>query len=115
MDRACGMDMAEEECTQVIGGKGRMKEILRGPKYRWVNSITMYLRETRIGCMGCNDLVVVRNQWMAFVNMVMNLPVPRNLCQFLSNWTTCSFSSRAQLHEVSWLAFLTVTDLQNNS
>jgi hypothetical protein len=40
-----------------------------------------------------------RDQWMALVNMVMNLRVPQNAGKFLSSCTNGSFSRRAQIRE----------------
>jgi hypothetical protein len=49
------------------------------------------------------DLAQDRDQWRALVNTVMDLWVPYNIGKFLSSCTTGGFSSRAQLHEVSYL------------
>jgi hypothetical protein len=40
-----------------------------------------------------------RNQWRALLNTVMNLRVPQNAGNFLSDCTIGGFSRRAQLHE----------------
>jgi hypothetical protein len=47
------------------------------------------------------DLALDRDQWRAFVNMVMSLQVPQNFGKFLSSCTTGCFSRRTQLHELS--------------
>jgi hypothetical protein len=45
------------------------------------------------------DLAHDRYQWRALVNTVMNLRVPQNAGNFLSDCTIGSFSRRAHLHE----------------
>jgi hypothetical protein len=40
-----------------------------------------------------------RDQWMDFVNTVMNLRVPVNVGMFLNSCTIGGFPRRAQLHE----------------
>jgi hypothetical protein len=47
------------------------------------------------------DLAHERYQWRALVNTAMNLRVPKNAGKSLSSCTTCGFSRRAQLREVS--------------
>jgi hypothetical protein len=41
----------------------------------WVDNIKMDLRKTKWGGMNWTDLAQDRNQWMAPMNMVMNLQV----------------------------------------
>jgi hypothetical protein len=66
-----------------------------------VYNIKVDLRE--IGWDGTDwiDLVEDRDQWKAFVNTVMSLRVLLSIGKFLDSYTTCGFSRRAQLHEVS--------------
>jgi hypothetical protein len=57
-------------------GNPEGKRCLGRPRHTWVNNIKMDLRE--IGWDGRDwiDLTQDRDQWRAFVNMVMNLLVP---------------------------------------
>jgi hypothetical protein len=52
------------------------RRLLGRPRCRWVGNIKLDLRE--IGCDGMDwiNLEQDRDQWMALVNMVMNLQVP---------------------------------------
>jgi hypothetical protein len=47
------------------------------------------------------DLAQDRDQWRNLENTVMNLQVLQNGGKFLNSCTTGSFSTKAQLHEVS--------------
>jgi hypothetical protein len=57
----------------------------RRPRHRWVDNIIMDVREIGWGGMDWIDLVQDMDQWMALLNMVMNLRVPKNVGKFLSN------------------------------
>jgi hypothetical protein len=46
------------------------------PTRRWEDNIKMDLREIGWGGMDWIDLAEDRDQWMAFVNTIMNLRVP---------------------------------------
>jgi hypothetical protein len=46
------------------------------PRRRWVDNIKMDLREMGWNGMDWIDLAQNRDQWMAFVNTVMNLRIP---------------------------------------
>jgi hypothetical protein len=68
------------------------------------------LRDVGWSGMDWFNLVQLREQWKALVNMVMNLQVPQSvkkfLKKFLSSFTSCGgFSRRAQLHGVRFLFF----------
>jgi hypothetical protein len=62
---------------RILVGRPEGKRPLGRPRRRWEDSIKMDLRE--IGIDGANwiRLVQDRVQWQAFVNMVMNLRVPK--------------------------------------
>jgi hypothetical protein len=66
-----------------------------------VDNIKMDLREIGWGGMDWINLAWDRDQWMALVNTVMNLRVPKNAGKCLNSCTTGGFSRRAQLHEVN--------------
>ena len=64
------------EMRTVLVGKPEAKRPLRRPRRRWEDNIKMDLREV-----GCDPgdwiaLAVDRDQWRAYVMMVMNLQVP---------------------------------------
>jgi hypothetical protein len=60
---------------RLLVGKPEGKRSLGRPRHEWVDYINMDLGE--IGCDGVGwiDLVRKREQWRAFVNAVMNIPV----------------------------------------
>jgi hypothetical protein len=101
MGRACSTNGEKRNAYRILVGKQEGNRPLGRPRSRWVENIKMDLGE--IGWDGMNwiDLAQDRNQWMALVNMVMNLQVLENAGNFLSSWTTGSFSRRAQLHDIS--------------
>jgi hypothetical protein len=57
-------------------GKPEGKRPLGRPRCRWVDDFKMNLRKTEWGAMDWIDLIYVRDQWRALVNMVKNLWVP---------------------------------------
>jgi hypothetical protein len=61
---------------RILVGNPEGKKPLGRPRRRWVDNITIYLRE--IGWDGTNwiDLTQDRDQWRALVNTVLNLRVP---------------------------------------
>jgi hypothetical protein len=61
---------------RILVGKPEGRRSLGRPRRRWVDNITMDLRE--IGWDGVDwvDLLQERNQWRALVNTVMNIRVP---------------------------------------
>jgi hypothetical protein len=61
---------------RILVGKPEGKRPLERPRRRWVDNITMYLRETGWDGMDCIELAEDRDQWRALVNTAMNLRVP---------------------------------------
>jgi hypothetical protein len=57
-------------------GKPEGKRQLGRPKRRWVDDSTMDLREIGLDGIEWIDLAQDRDQWVALVNMGMNLRVP---------------------------------------
>jgi hypothetical protein len=77
-------------------GKPEGKRPLGRSIHRWMN-IKLDLIEISWGGIDRIDLAQDRDQWMTFVNMVMDLWIPCNVGKlFFSRW--------AQLHEVRWLS-----------
>jgi hypothetical protein len=60
----------------ILVGKAEGKRPLGRPRHRWVDNIKIDLREKGWDGMGWINLAQDRDQWRAFVNMVMNLRVP---------------------------------------
>jgi hypothetical protein len=61
---------------RILVGKLDGKRPLGRPRYRWVDSIKMDLREIEWGGTDWIDLAQDSDQWRALVNMVMNIRVP---------------------------------------
>jgi hypothetical protein len=59
---------------KIIIGKSEGKAPHERPRYSWENNIKMDLRE--IGGRVWTDRAKDRNRWRAFVNTVINFPVP---------------------------------------
>jgi hypothetical protein len=69
--------MGEEmNAYRILVGKPEGKRPLGTPRRRWVDYIKMDIREIGYDGMDWVDVAQDKNQWMAFVNMVMNLRVP---------------------------------------
>jgi hypothetical protein len=61
---------------KILAGKPEGKRPLGKPRHRWEDNIRMDLGEIGCGGMDWIDLAQDRDQWVALVNMVMNLQVP---------------------------------------
>jgi hypothetical protein len=61
---------------RILVGNPEGKRPLGRPRRRWVDNTKLDLREIGWDGMDWFDLVLVRDQWRALVNAVMNLPVP---------------------------------------
>jgi hypothetical protein len=57
-------------------GKPEGMRPLGRPRRKWKNNIKMDLWEVGCGGMDWIDFAQDRDRWRAFVNVVMNLPVP---------------------------------------
>jgi hypothetical protein len=76
MGRACSTNGAKRNAYVILVGKSEGKRPLGRPRRRWVDNITMVLREIGRGGMDWIDLAQDRDQWRALVGAVMNLLVP---------------------------------------
>ena len=65
------------EVRRVLVGKPEGKRPLERPRRRWEDNIKMDLQEVGAGCGDWMELAQDRNRWLALVNMVMNIRVPK--------------------------------------
>jgi hypothetical protein len=86
---------------RIFAGMTERKIPLGRPRCRWVDNIKIDLREIRYGIIDWIGLTLDRDQWMALVNIVINLQVLKNVGKFLSNCTTRGLSRRSNLHGVT--------------
>jgi hypothetical protein len=75
----------------ILVGKPEGKTPLGRPRLRWVDSIKIHLREIGWDGMDWIDLAQDGDQWRALVNTIMNLWVPYNAGNFLSDCITGGF------------------------
>jgi hypothetical protein len=75
MGRACSTSGEEAECIRIVVGNPEGKRPLEKPRRRWLNNIKIDLREIGWDGMDWIDLAQDRDQWLALVNMAMNLRV----------------------------------------
>jgi hypothetical protein len=93
---------------KIFVGKPEGKRPLGRPRRRWEDKIRMDLKE--IGWKGVDWLHLAqdRDQGQDLLSTVLNLRIPLKGRTFLTVGVTISFSRRALLHGVSWLASLFV-------
>jgi hypothetical protein len=61
---------------RLLMGKPEEKRPLGRPRRRWVDNSKMDLREIGWDGVDCIDMAQDRDQWRAFVNMLLNLLFP---------------------------------------
>jgi len=82
-------------------GKPEVRRPLGRPRRRWEDNIRMDLREVGCGCVDWMELAQDRDRWRALVSAVINIRIPENAVNFLTNCRPVSFSRRIPLHGVS--------------
>jgi hypothetical protein len=70
---------------RILVGKSEGKIPLERHRWRKKNNIKMEFREIQWGDVDWIHLAQDRDKYRAFVNTIMNLPVPQNLGKFLSS------------------------------
>ena len=91
----------ERGAYRVLVGKPEGKRPLRRPRHRWVDNIRMDLQEVGCGYMDWIGLAQDEDGWRTLVSAVMNLRVPWNAGNFLTNCKPVSCSRRTLHHGVS--------------
>jgi hypothetical protein len=76
MSKIRSTNWEKRNAYRILVGKPEAKRPLGRPRRRWVDSITMDLRETGWDGIDWIELAQDRDQWRALVNTVMNLRVP---------------------------------------
>ena len=69
----------------VLVGKPEGKRPLGRPRRRWEGNIKIDLQEVESGVIDWIELAQDWDRWRTLVNVVMNLRVPQNLGNFLTN------------------------------
>ena len=94
--------MGEERAVyRVLMGKTKGKRPLGRPRRRWVDNIRMDLQEVGCEYVDWTGLAQDRDRCRTLVSAVMNLRVPWNEGNFLTNCKPVSFSRRTLLHGAS--------------
>ena len=91
----------EREVYRFLVGKPEGKRPLGRPRRRWVDNIRMDLQDVGCGYMDWIGLAQDRDRWRTLVSAVMNLRVPWNEENFLTNCKPVSCSKRTLHHGVS--------------
>ena len=82
-------------------GQPKGRKPLERPRRRWKDTIKIYLQEVVWGILQWVVLAKDRDRWRALVNAVMNLRVPSNVGNFLTE-EALSFSGKTLLLGVSY-------------
>jgi hypothetical protein len=76
MARACSMNREKWNAYRILVGKPEGNRPLGRPRYRWVDSVKMDLRERGWNGIKWITQAVDRDQWRALVNAIMGVRVP---------------------------------------
>ena len=100
--------MVDRNCSKHVEfySKNKFEKLLQlvplgRPRLRWVDNIRTDLQEVGCGYMDWIGLAQDRDRWRTLVSAVMNLRVPWNEGNFLTNCKPVSFSRRTLHHGVS--------------
>jgi hypothetical protein len=73
------------DAYRILVGRPEGRRPLGRPRRRWENNVKMDLQEMGWGGMDWIDMAQDRDRWRAVVSAVMNLRVPQNAGNFLTN------------------------------
>jgi hypothetical protein len=110
MGGPCSTNGETNKAYRLLVGKPEGKWPLGRPRRRWEDNIRMYLGEMGWGDVDWIGLAKDRNRWRALVNSVLNLRVPWNAEKLSSGLTSSGLSRSAQLHRVSKLVRIMITE-----